>query len=189
MKPHKEKECLVMTKMIKLTDAQRDFAADNHDLLLQYLRVKGLSEDEFYDIAVFGYLKAVQIYNQQPELQAYSFKTIAYKRMYAAIWNYFRSLRAAKRNAEVLSLDYSDAGGVRLSEQVASDTPAVYEYAEIREKWDSVKSAATKKQMRVVELRAQGYTGREIGNVYSLSPGAVSGRIHRLRKNTARLAA
>ena len=178
-----------MNKLTKLTDEQHDFAEQNHNLVIQYLHAKGLSEDDYYDIAVFGYLRAVQIYHENPELQNYSFRTIAYKKMYATIWNHFKSQRAAKRNAVVCSLNTPFADGLAFSEHIASDTPAVYEYAEIREAWETAKAAATPKQMQVLELRAQGYTNREIGEIYHLSPKSVSRRISRLRKNTARLAA
>lgn len=178
-----------MSKLTKLTDAQRDFAGRHHDLVLQYLRGKGLCEDDFYDIAVFGYLRAVQIYDQKPELQKYSFRTVAYRRMYAALWNHFRSLRAAKRNATVLSLNAPSADGLQLSEHFAADTPAVYEYAEARETWEAVKAAATLKQVQALDMRAQGYTNQEIGKVYHLSPKSVSERVCRLRKKTMPLAA
>jgi RNA polymerase sigma-70 factor (ECF subfamily) len=178
-----------MSKLTKLTGAQRDFAAENHDLVLQYLGAKGLSEDEFYDIAIFGYLRAVQVYDQRPELRRYSFRTIAYKRMYAAIWNHFRSLRTAKRSAEVLSLNFTGDDGMEFSEQLAADTPAVYEYADIRAAWEAAKAAATPKQMQALKLRARGYSSREIGKAYNLTPNAIYGRVYRLRKNTARLAA
>jgi len=178
-----------MSRLTQLTEAQRDFADRHHDLVLQYLRRKGLREDDYYDIAVFGYLRAVQVYDQKPELQQYNFQTIANKRMYAALWNHFRSLRAAKRNATVLSLNAPSADAMLLSKHFAADIPAVYEYAEARESWEAVKAAATPKQLQALDMRAQGYTSREIGKVYHLSPRSVSGRICRLRKNTMRLAA
>ena len=178
-----------MSKLTKLTDAQHDFAAEHHDLLLRFLKEKGLRENDYYDIAVFGYLRAVQIYDERPELHSYSFKTIAYKRMYAALWNHFRSLRAQKRNAVVYSLSAAASDGLAFSECVSTNAPAVYEYAEIREEWETAQSAATPKQMQALRLRAQGYTGREIGNLYQISPSAVYGRIYTLREKTRRLAA
>ena len=114
-----------MSRLTQLTEAQRDFADRHHDLVLQYLRRKGLREDDYYDIAVFGYLRAVQVYDQKPELQQYNFQTIANKRMYAALWNHFRSLRAAKRNATVLSLNTPSADGMLLSKHFAADISCV----------------------------------------------------------------
>jgi len=178
-----------MSKLTKLTDAQHDFAAEHHDLLLRFLKEKGLREDDYYDVAVFGYLRAVQIYDERPELHSYSFRTIAYKRMYAAVWNHFRSLRTQKRSAVVYSLNTPTGDEMEFSELVPADIPEVYEYSEIREEWEAAQSAATPKHMQVLRLRAQGYTGREIGNLYQISPSAVYGRIYTLREKTRRLAA
>jgi RNA polymerase sigma-70 factor (ECF subfamily) len=175
--------------MKKLTEAQRDFAEQHHGLVTQYLRKKGLREDDYYDIVVFGYLRAVQAYDERPELRQYSFRSVAYRRMFATLWNHFRSLRAAKRNATVLSLHAPARDGLALAEHIAAGAPAVHEYAESRDAWESARAAATPKQAEVLALRAKGYTGREIGRVYRLSPSAVYGRVYRLRKNTARLAA
>lgn len=43
-----------------LTTEESDFAAEHHDVILRYLRKARLPYDEFYDIAVFGYLRAVR---------------------------------------------------------------------------------------------------------------------------------
>ena len=178
-----------MNKMTKLTDAQRDFAEKNHDLVHQYLRVKGLREDDYYDIVVFGYLRAVQVYDEKPELRQYKFQTIAFKRMYATLWNHFRDMRRPKRSAAVLSLNAPAADGMEFAEHIDLGAPAVYEYAEAREQWEAAKAAATPKQLQALDMRARGYTNREIGKVYRLTPNSVSGRICRLRKKTMRLAA
>jgi len=177
-----------MSKLTKLTDAQRDFAEKNHDLVYRYLRMKGLSVDDFYDIVIFGYLRAVQVYDENTEVQDCSFKTVAYRRMFATLWNHFRDMRRQKRDAVVLSLDIPMMGNIGLPDY-AADASAVYEYAEARETWAAVRANATPKQLQTLDMRAQGYTNREIGKVYHLSPSSVSGRICRLRKNTMRLAA
>ena len=42
-----------------MTEEQRRYAAENHDLIYRFLREKGWSVDEYYDVAAFGYLTAV----------------------------------------------------------------------------------------------------------------------------------
>ena len=42
-----------------LTEEQRHFAAENHNLIYTYLWDRRLEVDDYYDIAVFGYLRAV----------------------------------------------------------------------------------------------------------------------------------
>ncbi len=171
-----------MSTLQQLTESQREFAAEQHELVISFLRRRGLEMNEFYDVVIFGYLGAVQQYDQRPELRQYTFRTIANKRMHAALWNYYRSLYAAKRGERPLSLDAPCADGTVLSETVASPTASVIEYAEIRESWGEIKKYATPKQLRALHMRADGYRGTEIGKVLNISPKTVSGRIYRLRR-------
>ncbi len=165
-----------------LTDTQREFAAENHDLVISFLRRRGLDMSEYYDVVIFGFLSAVQQYNQRPELRQYKFRTIANKRMHASLWNYYRSLYAAKRCETPLSLDAPYSDGLTLSDTVASPVSSIVEYAEIRESWGEIKKYATLKQLRALHMRADGYSGTEIGKVLHISPSTVSGRICRLRR-------
>ena len=47
---------------IPLTDEQKDFAAENHGLVYAFLNAHDLDENEFYDVVIFGYLRAVRRY-------------------------------------------------------------------------------------------------------------------------------
>ena len=48
-----------MKDIIPLNEEQRRFATENHNLVYAFLNEKGLSEDEYYDVVIFGYLYAV----------------------------------------------------------------------------------------------------------------------------------
>ena len=43
---------------LPLTEAEAEFAAEHHSVIYGYLRKAGLPEDDFYDVVVFGYLRA-----------------------------------------------------------------------------------------------------------------------------------
>ena len=45
---------------IPLNDTQRIFAEKNHNLVYKFLHEKNLPASEYYDIIIFGYLRAVQ---------------------------------------------------------------------------------------------------------------------------------
>ena len=64
-----------------LTPAECDFAAEHHDLIGAYLSMAGLPWDDFYDIAVFGYLRAVRQYLAQLERQGVRFAVIVFQAM------------------------------------------------------------------------------------------------------------
>lgn len=68
-----------------LSPEQRQFAAEQHNLIYAYLKEKGLYHEEYYDIAAIGYLQAVKRYLTQPALRQYAFSTIAWSAMRQSI--------------------------------------------------------------------------------------------------------
>lgn len=67
----------IYQKLSPLTEEERIFAEENHDVISWCLKLEGRDYDENYSIAVFGYLKAVKRWFAREELHKYSFKTIA----------------------------------------------------------------------------------------------------------------
>lgn len=78
--------------MKALTDEQRKFAEENHDLMYAFLKENGLESSQYYDIVVFGYLCAVQEYCEKPKLQKYKFATVAWKKMLCALKNHYKHM-------------------------------------------------------------------------------------------------
>lgn len=73
------------TKNAKLTEAERKFAEKNHGIVLAYLGSRHLNDDDWYDVVVFGYLHAVQVWYRRKELHKFAFSSIAYAAMYDAV--------------------------------------------------------------------------------------------------------
>ena len=46
----------------RLTEEQSAFAEKHHHVVMDFLRRKRLPESEFYDVVIFRYLRAVQLY-------------------------------------------------------------------------------------------------------------------------------
>lgn len=89
-----------------LTEQESAFAAEHHTLIYRYLSQKGLSEDEYYDIVVFGFLNGVRKYFRREELrQQYSFTTLAWSAMNTCLSNYKRSKACPKNHAKILSIN------------------------------------------------------------------------------------
>ena len=63
------------------TKEEQQFAEDNHGIIYTFLNEKQLSEDDYYDVVVFGYLRAVQEYFDNKRICKYKFSTLAWKRM------------------------------------------------------------------------------------------------------------
>ncbi|MFR5005767.1 MAG: sigma-70 family RNA polymerase sigma factor [Oscillospiraceae bacterium] len=89
---------------VPLTKEQQAFATDHHGLVYKFLNENHLPEDEFYDVVVFAYLKAVKDYFNSPSAQKFSFSTIATRQMKFRLYDYFRTQERRKRNMEVLSI-------------------------------------------------------------------------------------
>ena len=83
--------------MKALTDEQRKFAEENHDLVYAFLKENGLASGQYYDIVVFGYLCAVQEYCEKPKLQKYKFATVAWKKMKRELNHHYEYLTREKR--------------------------------------------------------------------------------------------
>ena len=41
-----------------MTQEEQEFAEQKHDLVIDYLRRKGLPMDDYYDIVIFGYVSS-----------------------------------------------------------------------------------------------------------------------------------
>lgn len=145
-----------------LTPEQRLFAAEHHGLVYKFLNENHLSSDEFYDIVIFGYLRAVSRYFNEPELQQYSFATIAWRRMSAYLSDYRRKERRPKHNADVISL-YVRPGESNLSleETIASPNPYMRQLEERLLLHDLAKRVS-RQQMNIVHLKSCGYDDRDI---------------------------
>lgn len=93
-------------KDFQLNERQREFAARNHKVLEDFLKYRGLPHDEFYDVVVFRFLRAVKQYDERDDLKQYSFRTIADNHMRSALGGYFKKLKKQREKMQMLSLDY-----------------------------------------------------------------------------------
>lgn len=98
-------------KDTKLTERQRKFAEENHSVLESFLRYRHLPFDEYYDIVIFRFLRAVQQYDEREDLRKYTFKTIAEYHMRSALYNYFKKQNRERQNTVFMSLDYPISNG------------------------------------------------------------------------------
>lgn len=63
------------------------FITENHHMVGEYLKMRRLPEDEWYDVVIFRFLRAVRLWFERPELHRWVFRTIAYQNIRSAIWN------------------------------------------------------------------------------------------------------
>lgn len=110
-----------------------------------------LEKEDVYDAALDGYMRAVQQYDERPELQKYSFTTVAVNAMR---WELLGLIRKEARRRSRLCQDtatYEMALGL-LANAPVSEEP--YETAEAGELWDRTQKLVTVRQGNVLRLLA-----------------------------------
>lgn len=152
-----------------LTEQESAFAAEHHSLIYRFLSKKGLSQDEYYDIVVFGYLNGVRKYFRRAELrQQYSFTTLAWSGMSACLSNYQRSKARPKNHAEVLCI-YDTFHSAYTLEELISDAR---DYADetLSAMWvEETLQSFEQIEREVVLFLMEGYPKSEIRRMLSIS--------------------
>ena len=93
-----------MRALHPMTQEERDFAEQRHDLVIDFLRFKRLPMDDFYDIVIFGYLSAVQQYFRNPPAGV-KFKAMAFRAMKDSILRDGEYNARAKRCAYIITFE------------------------------------------------------------------------------------
>lgn len=158
-----------------MTEAQRQFAAENHDLIYSFLHTSGCSISEYYDVAALGFLHAVQRYLTQPGLRRYAFATIAWQAMGREIAKDYRTGERRKK-AERQYLESYRAKPFNIRQEAESGLILHDMFA-----------CASPEQIRLAQLRAQGYTLKEAAHTQGIQVKRAAGLLDDLRKKCAHI--
>ena len=151
-----------------MTDEQRRFAAENHNLVFAFLRRERLEPGEYYDIAAWGFLCAVLRYFREPEsLGRLPFSSIAWKAVKGSV-STFR--RAEKRRRETEQ---------RYAETMSAP-PDPFDVLEADLLLHDLVSGFGDRQYELASMRLQGYTIAEIARAQGTSPRRVSALLNAL---------
>lgn len=148
---------------ITLTPEQKEFAERNHGLIYSFLNKNHLSQDEYYDIVVFGFLRAVRRYFEEDNLKKYTFSTVAWRSMESDLGNHFKSLSRTKRKGTPISINsvvYGDEY-LTLIDVLAGPDPLMHDF-ETELMLHELASRVSRQQMRVIRMKADGYGIKEI---------------------------
>lgn len=169
---------------IPLTEEQSAFAAENEKLIGKYLGIRRLPKNEFYDVVVFGYLRAVRNYLTTPSLQKYKFSTIAFNTMHTELSNHFRAQRAAMRCATVLEYD-EERYTASLEDPVAMQVERAEDLARTRRQLSRCLSLG---QSKIIHLKVSGYSVKEAAKARGVRPKEVKAELEAARVNVIRFA-
>ena len=166
----------------KLTKKQQKFAAEHHYVVDNFLRARRLSKDEYYDIVIFGFIRAVKKYFLRPELKQYAFSTIALWAMKSDLYNHYRKQGRKNRTANIVSLDSMayDSGDMSLAETIAApDTMTDYFDTEIL--WNRIASNLPDDCVDIIRMKYDGYNNREIAKTRCMPVKNIDSMMEQIR--------
>ncbi len=165
---------------MKLTNEERLYAAIHHDLVFRFLRKNRLSKDEYYDVVILAYLRAVRRYWTEEDLRKYRFSTIAWGAMRSSVGNYRKKLNRKKRQGIVVSLEQKYAG-TPMAEKLVDPVDWIGRLERRMQLMDCA-TKLTKEQREILYLKEKGYHLREIAQMQERTPSRIRKDMKQIRE-------
>lgn len=169
-------------KLQPLTETEKRFAEENHNLVYGFLHRYNYSIEECYNVVIFGFLKAVQIYNRRKDLQEkYDFPFIAWQYMRSEIGNNTRTENSQKRKPTegVISLDAEYAEAEKFY-NVVSGKSAEDDVMEV-ELLNDIMENLSELQRKIAQLKINGYSNKETYVIVGMQPSTYYKEMKRIR--------
>ena len=160
-----------------LTNQQRKFAEEHHQLIYGFLHAFRLPCEEWYGVAAIGYCKAVARY--EPE-QGWSFTTFAYRVMLNDVRMEMRKARAHKRRALILSLQSELCEGFTLEDTLGYEQQFIDDEPHTAAK-DFINSM-NPEQRFILSLLADGVAQGDIAKEMGVTRGCVTKQVKAIRE-------
>lgn len=178
-------------KLEPLTEFERKFATENHNLVYGFLNRYGYNLENYYDVAIFGFLKAVQIYNRSENLRnKYAFPFISQQYMRSEIGNYLRTEEAKKRkpSGTLVSLDteYAETENLYNCIGVVGGKSPESEVVAM-ERVEEVLNSLSDTQRKITEMKIDGYNSKEIYSALEMKSSTYYVEVKRIKKVLAEL--
>lgn len=169
-------------KLQPLSEHEKQQAENNHNLVYSFLHRHGYDMENFYDVVIFGYLKAIQVYNRREDLQKkYQLAFICEQYMRSAMENYRRTENAQKRKPteKMISLDadyaetenfYNCVGG-KSAEAVLMETESI----------ESILENLSETQREITVMKIKGYVNKEIYLILEIKSSTYYRELQRIR--------
>ena len=160
-----------------LTKQERKFAEENHNLVYGFLHTYGYSIEDFYNIAVFGYLRAVQVYHRKEKYKGnYNFSSVAYQYMRAEISNHLRMQNAKKRKPSEKNLSL-ESENIQNKTSEKSPEQKLMEAETLTEILESM----TELQRKITGMKMNGYENKEIFLVLDMNQSTYYKELQRIK--------
>lgn len=161
-----------MRKLYPLTPEERAFAEEKYPLVDKFLSMKRLDPDEWFDVVIFGFLEAVQVFIRQPERQIYDFTPFAITVMKHSVGEEWKYRTRAIRAETPLSLDAShpDLESVSDFYTIIPDRKQnIEQQIENRDLIERVMGVGTKRQVEAIGYVCMGYKPCEVSKIMHIT--------------------
>ena len=145
-----------------MTQEEREFAEQHHDLVADFLRYKHLPVDDFYDVVIFGYLSAVQQYFRNPPVDV-EFNAMAFRAMKDSILRDGEYHARAKRCGSTVSLD---------TDTIPDPKQDIERQTERKVLLEQAASMATPREAKIIRLLVDGFALREAARFLKMPKAA-----------------
>ena len=158
---------------------QQKLVEENHNLIYYMCNKYNLSFEEYYGILAIALCKAAIGYD---ETTGYSFTTYACKAMYNAYSAHIRYIKNSRRNGVVVYLNdiiYENNNGdpdITLEDVISNNLNAYDECIFLNF------SKLDEEQIKIIELRMQGYNQTEIARIFNMSQAHISRLLSKIYK-------
>lgn len=157
-----------------MTDEQKQFVSDNHNLIYSFLKKHGLDVEENYDLAAIGLCKAVITYNNTKS----SFSNYAYKCMFNEVFYEQRKKLYKSKIPENIIYSYNreidgEDDEIDLLYFIADKTDVAND-AISKIFYENRLSKLTDRDQLIIQMTVNGYSQKEISKKIGISQSQVS---------------
>lgn len=169
-------------KLKPLTTEEKEMAASNHNIVYAFLYQHGYSIDNYYGVAVMGFLKGIQVYCRKTRYtkQADMYFTV-WQYMRAELENYRKMENALKRKPmeTVISLDAERSESENLYNCVGGKS-VESEYLE-KERINELLGKLTEVQRVISKMKMEGFNNTEIFLILNIPSSTYYREINRIK--------
>ena len=144
-----------MRALRPMTNEEREFAEQEHQIVTDFLRCKRLPMDDFYDVVIFGYLSAVQQYFRNPPAGV-AFKAMAFRAMKDSVLRNSEYNARIKRCCYIMSLKDMDS-----HDAIPDPKQDTEHQIESKVLLEQAASVATPKEASIIHLLVDGFALHE----------------------------
>lgn len=167
--------------MNPLTEEQRTLAEANHHLVYAFLKGHQLPESEYYDVVVFGLLRAAQDYCEKRRLKRYRFSTVAWKKMNCALKDHQRYMASQKADLAAVSIhDPISEENAKRWEDVLHDSGGQLNAMLAELALHDL--AVTPRERRILDMKRSGEKMHDIAKAEGLTFQQINKALSRLKK-------